>query len=384
MARALAHCFSTKRFRSLLAFGAVLCAYLLINYSSPSLLPKAVRLPATCARAYAISSITGAAATGPILQQTQHETVTSQQETPRYRFPDLMPRNYENFNDFSWIPRQLTQDLHLQAITLLDELGKLFRQNNVTYILCHGSLLGSYFFHDIIPWDDDIDIAIAFKDINKVRKLLRQRDVASVYEARSFEDRVNSFGEEYLDLDVDLEQPGKCSFTAALNNESCIYKFHFYRKDSLKTFRRPDVRYPYIDIDFFTENSTHITLFDSRKGRDFPLGDFYPLQQRPMFNLWQPAPKNSRKFLRQFFPTFSCSTKWYSHLTQTVAIGHSVDCDDVRGCYPYVRRFPVCDSAAVSCREGLSTLEQLRVGSTIIQEFVSNESFVYKAHSFEL
>ena len=43
------------------------------------------------------------------------------------------------------------------------EVIKLLKKNNISYWLCHGTLLGIIRDNDLIPWDHDIDIAVWYK-----------------------------------------------------------------------------------------------------------------------------------------------------------------------------------------------------------------------------
>ena len=47
----------------------------------------------------------------------------------------------------------------------------IFSKNNIFYQICYGSLLGSVRHEKIIPWDDDADLHIYLKDVNKIMAL---------------------------------------------------------------------------------------------------------------------------------------------------------------------------------------------------------------------
>ena len=42
---------------------------------------------------------------------------------------------------------------------------------NITYILSDGTLLGSFLYHDMLPWDDDIDVRVSYNDYAKLKKV---------------------------------------------------------------------------------------------------------------------------------------------------------------------------------------------------------------------
>jgi phosphorylcholine metabolism protein LicD len=53
----------------------------------------------------------------------------------------------------------------------LEIIDKIFRKNNVFYVIAFGTLLGVIRHGEIIPWDDDIDLLIWRKDVDKIMSL---------------------------------------------------------------------------------------------------------------------------------------------------------------------------------------------------------------------
>ena len=58
--------------------------------------------------------------------------------------------------------------LQVVCKTLLKEVDKIFTDNNITYWAVYGTLLGAIRHEDIIPWDDDIDIACHVDDFKRI------------------------------------------------------------------------------------------------------------------------------------------------------------------------------------------------------------------------
>ena len=311
---------------------------------------------------------------------------------PTYRYPDRIQRGYEHFSDHSYIPRFLDQSQHQAAVQLLANISELFREYNIQYIMCHGTLLGSYMFHDVIPWDDDLDIMVSYSDVNRVRRMLRQPEVAAQFGVVSYADDFNLYSQENLAFDADTSRPFGClknNDVSTTQSSECVHKFHFYRTDSPKTTLR-QIGFPYIDVKFYTENSTNVWPVDmEHDGAMVRRQDFYPLVFRPLFNAWYPAPQNTHYWLKRKFGDFRCSSKWYSHRSQSIAIGYHSKCSSVKSCYPYVQRLPYCTrtpegrrvesaaaSAAVASGDEQYTLEQLRIGKHVIHEAIIKVEFV--------
>lgn len=54
------------------------------------------------------------------------------------------------------------------SIGVLDYIAKICQDNNLTYYLCGGTLLGAVRHNGFIPWDDDIDIMMPRDDYEKL------------------------------------------------------------------------------------------------------------------------------------------------------------------------------------------------------------------------
>ena len=62
-----------------------------------------------------------------------------------------------------------------------------------SYIMTDGTLLGSYFYHDIIPWDDDMDIMVDYHDYFRLKKIFHNTSIWSKYNLCGYQDSFNEY-----------------------------------------------------------------------------------------------------------------------------------------------------------------------------------------------
>jgi len=75
----------------------------------------------------------------------------------------------------------------LKALNALEEIDRLFSANKIDYYLLAGSVLGSVRHKGFIPWDDDIDIGILWRDKERAYSLLKEMPAPFVFVDRSIE-----------------------------------------------------------------------------------------------------------------------------------------------------------------------------------------------------
>ena len=81
-------------------------------------------------------------------------------------------------------------ELKLIMLSILNEIDDFCRNNNLTYFLVGGSLLGAIRHKGFIPWDDDIDIGLPRKDyevfLQKFRSTSGNVEIRSPYNQKHF------------------------------------------------------------------------------------------------------------------------------------------------------------------------------------------------------
>ena len=83
------------------------------------------------------------------------------------------------------------EELKKVELNMLIFLDKVCKENDITYFMVGGTLLGAVRHKGFIPWDDDIDIAMPRKDFIELQKIIS--NYSSPYEIQ-FYDNVDNYG----------------------------------------------------------------------------------------------------------------------------------------------------------------------------------------------
>ena len=213
----------------------------------------------------------------------------------------LLTSSYTRWTSSSILPRTLTRCEHSLLIRLLMLVDRICREQQITYFIIEGTLLGSLRHHDVIPWDDDIDLIISLAD--------RTRFV------QAFEQFNQSLIQLYL---MEGEEYFKLSFVHTPTAGE--YSWHF----------------PFVDLFFYEDNRTHLwntnepeVIWKRRK--------IFPLVMRPLGPLWLPAPRKARSL----FPSTvfdQCKGHFWNHRRESEQEEVSIPCVDLQQIYPFVQR----------------------------------------------
>ena len=269
--------------------------------------------------------------------------------------------------DAPHFPRMLTPDQLEANLNLLKSVVALFKHYNIEYIMCQGTLLGSYITHSILPWDDDIDLFMHARYVDKLASLADD-DTVSLREKT-----IKEFG---LGLRI------MCQIHGRDKDGTCmLQKFKLWRLDA-PLESKYHWKIPSLDVAIYDNNNTHAWLRDPVPWV-FPLEVFYPLQKRPLNGLWLSAPREPYPLLVSHYsyfgrlrghhnqPQMKCIYPDYSHWHQRLmkSSWKKTECQAVGNFYPFVWRSKTSSG---------QTREDLIIGNVTYYSILTSETFLRK------
>jgi len=175
--------------------------------------------------------------------------------------------------------------------TLLKMFGDVtgaLRAANVSFWMDGGTLLGSYRHHDLIPWDDNVDLVL--RRSQRVRGFRAVSSLAPAYRL-------------YVQKDADT---------------SSVLAWHVIASNNRSGVSPTRRRVPMINLHQYIENSTHLWL-EPRNVWDlvWRQSTVFPLHLRPFDRYWAPAPCNTRAYLTKEYRDPNIATKCLSPKVQS-------------------------------------------------------------------
>ncbi|CAF0995344.1 unnamed protein product [Rotaria sordida] len=246
---------------------------------------------------------------------------------------ESIPYSYSQWRSSSLIPRALNPCEHALYMHLLSILiEKVFKKYNIQYMMMAGTLLGSYTRHDILPWDDDVDLSVSVAD--------RYRLQSNIIRELSFE--------PYSIIIMQL--PNKRNYDKVF--------FSWCPHAGTTPWR-----FPFIDIFYHDGNSTHVWLLGRPSSCPVRLEDVFPLVLRPLGSLWLYAPREPMAHFesrRMRYIETGCYVFRYSHKYEKLLADKifSIECSKLKSVYPYVERQlrPISSQKLFSIQETLTIL----------------------------
>lgn len=80
------------------------------------------------------------------------------------------------------------QEIKQTEFNILKTYADYCKQNNLTYFLCGGTLLGAVRHKGFIPWDDDIDVFMPRPDFEKFVELTKENGISEYYDSCFYRD----------------------------------------------------------------------------------------------------------------------------------------------------------------------------------------------------
>jgi len=191
------------------------------------------------------------------------------------------PKNYPK-------KEKITEKLY----EMMESFHRLLTENNIPYFIIHGTLLGAVRDKELIPWDDDIDLGILEKDIEKFNLL---------------EDKFKDQGFEfYRCTDKVCNKAGLCLFYKICPKDGQEFNGPWYKK------------YPWIDVMTFVIKDNKVSHhpsgpFSVWKHAYFDKEELFPLKNYSLGKLQVLGPNIPKPFLSRFYPNWQTTYVFWAH-----------------------------------------------------------------------
>lgn len=210
----------------------------------------------------------------------------------------------------STVRRSLNKTQRQELFELVETVQRVFEDLNLEWCIHYGTLLGSYISHDLLPWDDDMDILLDWRGIKTLWELqnsgqLHQQHNLKIIHARE------------------------------------MHKIIFSNKPNIEPF---SWSWPFVDIMPFIRSSGFVRSIDRSGSHRFRVPEelMFPLRLRPLGPLWLPAPYDPWGMLSATYSDyleFSCIENGWNHVKEDRNTPvRSAPCENLQNAYPFVWR----------------------------------------------
>lgn len=238
-----------------------------------------------------------------------------------------------SFHDIQNVPPTADKDLRLLQLCdaqLLFIIDKLCKKKHLTYWLDAGTLLGAYRHNGVIPWDDDIDIAMPRNDYNRIIEVIHSELPNTGIHAELKEGRIG-IGYNHLETGIWIDvypiddYYTNDNFEIEYNKYNSIinrYKSYVIKKD--KAFSSDELAL-IIQKDLWTKtsdvNSAYQYLYYCPRVFNSPINfykyeDVYPLTELMFEGRLLPTPSHVENYLAL------CLSKNFMFFPETGVLHH--------------------------------------------------------------
>ena len=257
------------------------------------------------------------------------------------QFPNLIKKYKVNKSSAPNLERVVSEKDYATLIQLVNLTTRLFEEQNISYVLAYGSLIGSYLMHDLLPWDDDVDIFIHNNSKAKAMNLFKDPRPDGIT------------GYHYHQSSGQLF---KIFFNSSAHAGGYTWKW------------------PFIDlVTYVHKGSSIVPVEKAASGRvAVPKKFFYPFHKRPFGPLWLNSPHNPPEVLKRKYKQFVCRSGFWNHQKETNRKVVTQSCQQIHKYYPFVER----------SQHGNRTQEALNLGGKVLYKVVIDEAYKKQKSKF--